>query len=573
MKLFDFGFDLAGYREPRLRRGLILSSVGAVVDTLPLLVAVWMLDLALRGGGAPVAVAAGALALLFVLGFGLRSVASLDNFIATYALVGRTRIRLADHLRRLPMGFFSRRRVGSLASVLTDEFGLYTELATHAWGLTVANIAMPTTIAFVMAFVDWRVALIAFAPVPLALLALPWSTRRVQRASDSLDGTRKTLVADLVEYVQGLRTLVGLGAEKDFVRRIRTSADRVADAQMKAELAPAPAVLAYGFLVHSGFVAVLSVSAWWIPPASFARWVLAVLVAAHFARVLSELVFFISAIRYADRTVTRVRALFETPAQPEGKGAMNMDADAPAMALRNVCFGYDEAPVLKDIDLRFEQGHVTALVGPSGCGKSTVLSLLTRLWDVDEGAVELFGSDVRSLPLSKVQQSVATVSQTTTLFEGTVLENVRLGAPGAELEAVDRALRSAGAWSFVEALPDGIHTVLGPDGGGLSGGQRQRLAIARALLADAPILLLDEATASVDPEQEHAIQQAIARLAEGRTVVVVSHRLWTVRDADRIVVMEDGQVAEAGTHDALLAQGGPYASLWQAQEEAASWSF
>lgn len=572
--MIDFGFDLAGIREPRLWRGVLLSSAGAVLDAAPVLLAFFVLDRVLHGRADEIPLLGVTLVLVGLLAgaYVLRAMGSLDNFVGTYRLVGATRLRLADHVRRVPMGFFRGRRTGEVASVLTDDFAQYSEIATHAWSLVVANVALPTALGIVLLVADWRLGLLALAPVPLAVMAIPWSYRLLCAASDRVAATKRSYVGDVVELVGGLETLSALRASGRFRDAIDQRTATLTRDQLAAEVAPAPAMLTFSLLVHTGTSLVLLGGAGWVASGTVdpIRFVLVTLLAVHFARTLSSLVIYLAEARHASRTLQRVRALFAEPVQPEGDRA---PTGPPELAVEGVTFSYGDEPALRDVTLGFPQGTVTALVGPSGSGKSTLAHLLCRLWDVDAGQIELGGVDVRDLPLPTLHRSVATVFQDVVLFEDTVAENVRLGRPDATRAEVEAAIRAAGAHDFVAALPDGSDTLLGPDGAGLSGGERQRLSIARALLKDAPILVLDEATASVDPDREHEIQQAIARLMDGRTVILVAHRLWTVQDVDQIVVLDDGAVAERGTHATLLARDGLYASLWRAQQDAADWSF
>lgn len=573
--LMDFGFDLAGRTEPRLRRGAVLSAAGAVMETVPLLIAFYVLqgvfDGTARGSWVPwtVAALAGSVALNAV----FRAWGGTDSFIATYGLVCDARLRLADHLRRLPMGFWTERRTGAVGSVLTDEFATYTQIVTHVWSLVVTNLAKPIAIAVILTIVDWRLGLLSVVTLPLAILAIPWSYRLLNAASDKLADTRSRAHARLVEYVQGIHTLREYGQAGPFHQRLQAVVAELERQQMRTELAPAPALFVYKLLVWFGFCLLLAVGAWMVAADVLAptRFLLAALLALQLYDAASEISNHLTVARFASRTLERIRGLFEEAQQPDvetDEGPMPRDA---VLEAKQVAFSYADRATIARVSARFEPGTVTALVGPSGSGKSTLAHLVTRLWDVDGGEITIGGTDVRQLPLATLHRHVATVLQDVVLFRESVLENIRLGRPEASREAVVAAAKAARAHEFIEGLPEGYDTMLDEGGGGLSGGQRQRISIARALLLDAPILVLDEATSSVDSHNETLIQQALSELTRGRTVLVIAHRLWTVQHADQILVLDQGEIVERGTHAALLKVQGLYRRLWDTQQRSRGW--
>ncbi|MEM9113889.1 MAG: ABC transporter ATP-binding protein [Myxococcota bacterium] len=571
--MMDLGFDLAGRRDPRLFTGLLFASLGAILEAVPLGVAVWVLEALLVRGEPPLSTIALVLILLACLvgAFIFKIIGGRLNFSATYDLVGRTRLRLIEHLRKLPMGAWNQRRLGSTVSVLTDEFSLYTEIVTHSWGLVVANIALPVVIGIVLMFSDWRLGALALLPVPLALLAIPWSFRLVNRAADRAFAEKQAAVDLLVEYVRGIESLRDLEADRGYRARIEAQLHTVEREMMRAELLPAPAIMTFSMLVFTGFTLCFGAGAYWLVQGELevARFFAVAMVALHFARTLSQLVLYLAMARHAARTLERIRALFDEPVQSEGKDPLQ--SGPIELEVHDLSFAYEDETTLQGVDAAFPVGSLTALVGPSGSGKSTLAHLLMRLWDVDAGRVTMNGLDVRDLTLQTVQSKVATVFQDVVLFQETVAENIKLGRPEASARDVEEAARTARAHDFIMELPQGYDTVLGPNGASLSGGQRQRLSIARALLKNAPILVLDEATASVDPYEESLIQEAIGALMEGRTVIVVAHRLWTIQGADQILVLDGGRVVERGPHEALVEAGGAYQHLWETQMENRQW--
>lgn len=573
--MMDFGFDIAGTRQPRLWRGSALSVASALLEAASILVAALVLSRVFRGEAASISAVgiAGGLSALLVASYLLKVLGSTETFTATYHIACVVRLRLADHLRRLPMGFWNQQRRGTIGSVLTDDFNLYTEIMTHSWSLMVVNVALPAALGVGLLWLDVPVGLAALAPVPLALLAIPWSFRLLNAAADSLMVERNAAIDHIVEYTEGIETFRAFGrtgaAHEALTERLR----RLEAQSMKTEVAAAPALLTYSLVVYAGFVLAAVVGAARVAAGAMTggQWVLSLLVTLLFVRALASLVMYLAESRFAARTLKKMRELLAEPVQSSRDHAPPLEP-RPRLQVEDVRFAYEDRPALDGVSVSFAPGTVTALVGPSGSGKSTLAHLLLRLWDVDEGRITIDGHDVRDISLSALHREMAMVFQDVVLFSDTVLDNIRLGVPDATPEQVIAAAEAAQAHDFIEALPEGYHTRLGPGAHDLSGGQRQRIAIARALLKDAPILVLDEATASLDPDSEHLIQQAIAALMEGRTVIVIAHRLWTVQHADQIVVLEEGRIVQRGRHRDLLGEDGLYQQMWRAQQESRAWS-
>ncbi|MEM9695184.1 MAG: ATP-binding cassette domain-containing protein, partial [Myxococcota bacterium] len=282
----------------------------------------------------------------------------------------------------------------------------------------------------------------------------------------------------------------------------------------------------------------------------------------------ASLIIYLAESRFAARTLGRIRALLGEPPQSDPD---DVPALSPPLSAAGVDFSYPEGdvPALRGVDATFAPSTVTALVGPSGSGKSTLAQLLVRLWDPEVGAIRFGEIDIRAVNRSHIYRHLAIVFQDVTLFSETVRDNIRLARPDASHAEVEAAARRAQAHDFITALPDGYDTVLGPGQTELSGGERQRISIARALMKDAPVLVLDEATASLDSASELAVQRAIAELMEDRTVIVIAHRLWTVQDVDQIVVLDGGRVVQTGSHAALVEDEGLYRAMWRAQQRVA----
>ncbi|HEU4534403.1 MAG TPA: ABC transporter ATP-binding protein, partial [Polyangiaceae bacterium] len=497
-----------------------------------------------------------------------------DIFLAAHALMGRARIRTADHLRRLPMGFFGRKQSGELAGVLTTDVALVEDIWSHTIGIFSASFALPLLVGLGLCFLDWRLGLVVLAALPLALLVLALTAPLFVRELESVMEASADVNARVVEYVQGIAVLRAFGRHGDVYERFVRAMERLRDALIRADVVPSPLLSVFGLVVEAAFVVVALLGARLAVGDAVAPATLLVflVVSVGVLRQAAELGVALLLLRGSQRALGRIdRLLAEPPLAEPTEAAPPIERFD--VEIDDVTFAYEDQTVLDRVSTTFPARSLTALVGASGAGKSTLVHLVARLWDVPRGrgAIRIGGVDVRDVPFETLHGHIAMVFQDVALFSCSVLENIRVGRPAATREEVELAAKAARAHDFIVGLPDGYDTLLGQGGAALSGGERQRLSIARAILKDAPIVLLDEATASVDASAEAEIQQAIDGLVQHKTVVVIAHRLRTVRRAHQIVVLERGRVAESGTHEELLRRDGAYAALWREQERAKGW--
>jgi ATP-binding cassette subfamily B protein len=498
----------------------------------------------------------------------LRYVSDLSGFRVGTTLLAGVYHRLGDQLARLPIGWYTAGRVGEV-SLLAGRgvLGAMSVIA-HLLAPLISATVTPLTIVVVMLAVDWRLGLAALVAVPVVAAVQVWTGRATTTADADRDERDQEAARRVVEYLQaqpvlraGGRTGERFGLLDDSLREVERAARRQA-------LSTLPGVLGLTLVVQALFTGLLVLGAHLaLGGAVGAAEVLTVLVlAARCADPLLSLADLGGRLRVARAELVRLDAVLSTeplpePAEPVRPRHHDLRFDA-------VTFRRGERTVLDGLSLTVPQGQRLAVVGPSGAGKTTLLQLLARFHDVDAGAVRIGGVDVRDVDTAELMARIAVVFQDVHLFDTTIEENVRLGRPDASAAQVRAAAAAARLDEVVERLPDGWATTVGEGGARLSGGERQRVSIARALLKDAPIVLLDEITSALDPANEAAVHDGVERLMAGRTVVTVAHRMRTVRRADRIVFLDGGRITEDGSHDELLRRGGRYAAFWAASTQA-----
>jgi ATP-binding cassette, subfamily B, bacterial len=495
--------------------------------------------------------------------------------IAAYQILHDLRMRCYEKLQQLSMGFHTRQQSGTIAAKVIGDVEAIEFFTAHAGIQMISAATVPLLIGILMLFVNWQLALVALAPL-LLILAIVFAFRSAaqqafRRYRDEL-GRLNGIIVDHIQGVGVLKAFAALGHARraiddrsEHLKQAATRANLVhtwyfAGVEWMAAIPVALVLLVGGLMAHAGQLTVPNL-------------VLFVFLTTLLYRPVTELNRQLEGFRNAQAATDRIFEILNAPIEvQESPRARVPEQRRYNVALEHVTFAYETGrPVLHDVSIELTEGSVLALVGPSGAGKTTVANLIDRFWDPQQGAVRLGGVDLRELPMDYVHRSIGLVLQDVFLFNDTVKANIKIGDPDASDAQVEEAARAAYAHEFIEELPRGYDTILGERGVRLSGGQKQRISIARALLRDAPILILDEATSSVDPEAEHLIQAALARLVAERTVLVIAHRLSTIRQAGEIAVLDKGRVVQRGRHEDLVEAPGLYANLYRAQQMARRW--
>jgi ATP-binding cassette subfamily B multidrug efflux pump len=485
------------------------------------------------------------------------------------SILASMRERIFERLLRLPLRYYDRRPVGDLMSRVTNDVDTLNQLLSQGFTQLLGSLFSLIGIVVAMLILDWRLALVCFTMIPVMLLTNVLFARRARRAFRVTRETVGDVTAGLQEEIVGIREAQAFNRIEANIERFRerNAQNRAANVQAVAitsAFAPTIDVLSTlstavvvgfgGYLVVTGTLTVGLLTAFLIYVQQFFRPVQLA------SQVYTQAQ---AALAGAERIYN---ILDEEPEPPDPPGKARLGDVEGHIAFEKVTFAYEPGrPVLHDVSFVVEPGQTVALVGPTGAGKTTIANLIPRFYDVSAGSVRVDGHDVREVERRSLREQIATVLQEPFLFSGTVAENIGYGRPGASREEIENAARAVSAHGFISALPEGYDTVLGTGGGTLSGGQRQLVSFARAVLADPRILILDEATSNVDTRTEALIQEALRTLLGGRTSVVIAHRLSTIRNADLILTVESGRIAERGTHSSLLAAGGLYADLYRRQ--------
>jgi len=563
--------DFAGTRRGLLKKSMAVAFLGAVFAALQFAALMLTLDILVGGADLRIWPVIGVM-VVSVVGRAACSYWSTNAETETgYFMVAEKRIHIGDRLRYIPMGYFNDNSLGNITAVVTTTLSDVENNAARCLVSVIGGFLNTLGLCLGLTVADWRLGLLAIAGILAYLGVTELSQRAMLKTGPARQHAQMNLVEAVLEYIQGMSVVKSYGLDKDSGQAVQMTVDESCDKALSLEKSVVPwmGLRQVVVRVFSVAIAVCALAFYSGGTLSLARCLLMLVASFMLYAELESAGNMADNLQMLGASMDKANSIDDTPVM-DIDGAELTPADT-SVEFQDVSFAYGDRTILDHVSLTVPSGSITAVVGPSGGGKTTLCNLIARFWDVQSGKITVGGYDVREYKLDSLMKNISMVFQSVYLFNDTVENNIKFGRPDATHEQVVAAARAACCHDFIMALPDGYDTVLGEGGGSLSGGEKQRISIARAMLKDAPIVILDEATASVDPENEAELQAAISALTRGKTLIMIAHRLNTVRNADQILVLSGGHIVQRGTHQELMAQGGLYADFVGVRQEALRW--
>lgn len=490
---------------------------------------------------------------------------------AGYGTCADKRIEIAEHLKYLPMGYFNQNSLGYIASVATNSMETLADVATRVVMMVTQGILTTAVVVLMICAFDLRIGGIAILGVLLFFAVNSLLQKKAKKIAPTKDASDRKLVEKVLEYIQGIAEVKSYNLTGEKSKALNRAVDENTAANIKLEITFVPIMFLQSLTAKLIGVVIAGVSVAFYLNGTMELLDAVVMVIAAFILfgALDSAGSYSALLRNVDLNVSKAQSVLDMPTMDiDGRDITptNYDID-----VENVEFSYDKRKIIDGVSVHIPQKTTTAIVGPSGGGKTTLCHLIARFWDVDRGCVRLGGMNVKDYSMDSLMKNFSFVFQSVYLFQDTIANNIRFGQPDAPMEKVIEAAKKACCHDFIMALPDGYETIIGEGGANLSGGEKQRISIARAIMKDAPIIILDEATANVDPESEQELTAAIEALTKEKTIMMIAHRLKTVRHADNILVIDGGKIVQSGTHDELMHQGGIYRRFVESRELAVGW--
>lgn len=570
MKLFYY---ITAGNPKKLVKPVVYTIIANIVAMLPFALSLWVIQILFQPFIAPgtnldtekLWMSFALLALSIVIMFIAEIPAYRHSFRDAYMTAAQGRAELAEHLRKLPLGYLSGQDSGTLGNMIMGDFAMVENGMSHVAPKLIGALVTPILAFIGLAFMDIRMSIAMFAAMPLAVLCLIFTSKLQSERGRALTQAKIDSSNRLQEYIEGIRVLKSCNMVGEHAQNLEQAFRAQMMQSLKMEGLFQALVLIVTPLLRAGLTVMICIGTYLLVGGSLSvlTFVTFLIIGTRVFDPLAEAVTGFAELRYDAQAGERITEFMKTPAM-EG---LQEPPERNDIIFENVSFQYEMAKVLDDVSVSMKEKTLTALVGPSGSGKSTILKMAARFYDPQKGKILLGGKDMKCMEPEALLQKVSMVFQDVYLFQDTIGNNICFGRAEASQNDIEEAAKKACCHEFIMKLPQGYDTPVGEGGSTLSGGEKQRISIARAILKDAPIILLDEATASLDPENEVDVQKAINELIKGKTVVVIAHRLKTIINADNIVVLDEGKVIQKGKHQELLQSGGLYAKMWNLQVE------
>ena len=570
LKILHRIVGITGKYKGTIRASYITSFIKGIMMKVPLMLGFFVINCFMQGTMTKrkCLIFGLALALSVILEAVFEHINNVLQSATGYKVFADMRMRLGDHLRKMPMGFFTEGNIGKISAVLSTDMVFIEENCMGVLSELVSFIVSQTLMVAMMFFMDYRLGIASVIIVIAFIIVGDWMLKTSLKHSVIKQEGSESLTEEVLDFAEGIGIIKSYNMLGEKSKRLTDEFKKSCRESIGFEIAYAPCARALYITFGIGTSLMLALSALLFAYGEMTDVYMMGMVLFLFDLFIAIKSYYgqMARLTVTDAALDRIEEVFAAEElMDDGKiilGESNQNSDRKVeIEYDNVSFGYTEKDVLKNISFKVNTGEMTALVGPSGGGKSTVASLLARFWDIENGNILVKGENIKDIPLGNLMDQIGMVFQRVYLFQDTVYNNIAIGRPNATKEEVEEAAKKARCYDFIMQLPDGFDTVIGEGGASLSGGEKQRISIARCILKDSPIVILDEATASVDADNERAIQEAISELCKDKTLLVIAHRLKTIKDAEQILVISDGRIIEQGNHDSLMKANGTYAHM------------
>ncbi|MDR5586379.1 MULTISPECIES: ABC transporter ATP-binding protein [Clostridium] len=489
-----------------------------------------------------------------------------------YQMIAKERLDMGEKLKRVPMGFFNQNNLGELTNTVTSDMQFVEKQAPFILDKMVNSIINVFVTCIAMIIFDWKIGFVFLTGLFLAILILNLMQKKALELTKTQKEAQVKVVSSVLEYIQGISIFKLFNLSNNSNSRIKSSFDEYSRANCNLELKFIPLNTLFSLSLKIACGIILFLSPYLVLNGKLSIIKMIVILVAIFSiyTPVEALGSITGLTRMLEISLNKIENIKKFPLIDENTKDINLSSFN--IDFKNVSFGYnDNETVINNVSFHIPEKSMTAIVGHSGCGKTTITRLIARFWDVEKGSIKIGRVNIKNMTCDSILKHITIVFQNVYLFNDTIANNIRLGKYNASMQEIEEAAKKARCYEFIKNLPDGFDTIIGEGGSSLSGGEKQRISIARAILKDASIVLLDEATSSIDPENEFYIQQAISELVRNKTLIVIAHRLSTIKEANQILVMENGQIVQKGIHDELIKEKGVYKKFWEVREKAGNW--